>query len=838
MMKKAFVIVMLAALQASSLAVLSTIGVTPLKFDCGARYQGMGGSNVSIASDANSVFSNPGALVWSKGISVSLKDAGNICAGEAYPTGYGTTLGFGVIMNSFPDAPGASSISSSALLLSAGSRLDSILPLPDFTDTEKNIGLGFSFKSLLNQSFSRAGIYDLSGNGWELDAGVLMRALPWVDVGAAGYNLLPYNTLGGGALNWNNVSAESIPAYFKFGMSAKIVGDIRSPYYWEDNTILLATDVEFAQKPLFHLGVEWNRSDQFLLRAGLSQNIRNQEVQTDPSFGVGYKAEDWQYDIAMEKEPVNGDSAFYVSAVYFPKDWFFIAHPLINISLADTQITFKPSIEVSGKVRPEVKVSINSADVPTDAEGNFDTAVPLSIGNNAVTLVTDYLGEKQNWYYNVIRKLVPAVPADIVFPVGTDIVFTPTLDISGHAADGVDKLYINGQQVGLDSAGAFTYSIPMNMGKNEIVVVGEYDDSKVSKSYIFYRKVPPVSGPAELPEVKAAKSGEKKKAPAIRKKINYRLLSYKEALARIKALKLKKSKKSQIMAKFKSYGSNRISKAQLKKASRNGGKIWNYLLAAGYIDPSGSITPQFDGSRASYTPSPDLTAEDNQKAFEILSKAYNPFVATAGMPQSEQWRTLVRSAFSETYEDQPKSDRNPVSIFNFEQFGPKRNAIWNALIDDGYLDANGRVLNKFADDRRSFRLSLPLTRQELDRIFNILLRPVTVTKDDIKMILREQARELAASKEAERLSLIAQRDQDKFNALQALIENATGLRITRRIGMKMPKGYLAVFVITDGRDLALKYLGKNSVSVELYYPATGAWSIIAHLPYSSIRNLI
>ena len=837
-MKRTILILLLILIPSAALADLQSIGIIPLKLNCGARYQGMGNTNVSIPSDANTVFSNPGALVWSKGISVSLKDPNNICAGEAYPTGYGATFGIGILMDSIPDAPGASSVSSSALLLSAGARLDSILPLPDIADTAKNIGLGASFKALLSESMSRPEQGDLTGNGWELDAGLLYRMLPWVDVGAAGYNLLPYQTLGGGALAWNNISAESIPAYFKVGLSAKIVGDIRSPYYWEDNTVMLTTDFEYSKKALMHLGVEWTRSDQYLFRAGLSQSIRNDEIVTDPSFGIGYRTQDWQYDFCFNKEPVNGDQTFYLSAVYFPKDWFFLAHPLINISLQDTQSTFDPSIEVSGKVRPEVRVSINSSDVSTDADGNFKTVLPLNIGSNAVTLTTDYLGERQNQYFNVTRKSIPTSPADIIFPVGTDIVFTDTMNITGKVTDGIDKLFINGQQIALDSAGGFTYSIPLVMGKNIIDVVGEYDNSKVSKSYTFYRKLPPVEGPTKLPELKTTKTPAKEKKTFARRKSSLRPVSYREALLKINQLKIKKSKKAQVLSKFHEYGSNRISKAQLKKASRNWGKIWNYLQAAGYIDSSGAITPLFDGSRASFTPSPDLTEEDNRKAFEILNKAFNPFVASADQSSEDRWKALVKSAFSESYEDLPRADKSPLSIFNLEQFGSRRNAIWNALIEDGYINEKGQILNKFDDNRSSFKLSIPLSRRELDRLFNILLHPVTVTREDMKMILREQAQERAASREALRQAAIAQKDQEKFDRLEALIEQATNLKITRKINLKMPAGYLAVYVVTDGRNLALKYIGNGRVSVELYDKSTGAWSTIAYLPYSLIKNLI
>ena len=150
------ILILILSLSPFSFADLATYNMIPLKLETGARYLGIGSAASSIAYDANSIFFNPGALPWSKGVTVTVKDSNNISAGEAYPTGYGTTLGIGTMITSIKPA-GNVSASSNALILSIGTRLDSILNFPENESLTKNTGFGISFKTLLGQSLSVPG---------------------------------------------------------------------------------------------------------------------------------------------------------------------------------------------------------------------------------------------------------------------------------------------------------------------------------------------------------------------------------------------------------------------------------------------------------------------------------------------------------------------------------------------------------------------------------------------------------------------------------------------------------------------------------------------------------
>ena len=638
------ILVLVLALSPSSFADLSTYNITPLKLETGARYLGLGSAASSIAYDANSMFYNPGAMPWSKGIAATLKDANNISAAEAFPTGYGTTIGIGTMMNSIKFPSG--SFSSNVLVLSVGTRLDSIIYFPQSENFSKNTGLGLNIKTILNQSLSIPGQADQTGTGWDVDFGILHRYSPWIDLGLVGYNLLPEKTLDGGILNWSNSTSESIPSYFKAGISAKVVGDLRSPIYWEDNKIMVSADLEMRKQTLLHIGIEWTRSGIYLARIGLSQNIRQDQVQNDLSYGFGLRNPDWQFDAAIGKDPVNGENVFYVSAVYFPTAWFFLAHPIENISLAEQTETYDSSIEVSGKIRKEVELSINSKMVSADADGRFTYSLPLEPGLNTVTVETDYAGEKQAKTYNIIRKIPPQTPAEVVFLSGSTKTYYDTFEISGRLSEGIKSLTINGQPVSVDESGNFKYSLPLKMGDNILYIEGKTDGITVSKSYTITRIAPPV----------------------------------------IKT----------------------------------------------------------------------LIPEIEKKAVKPVKKPVKKVVTTPVL----------------------KPKPTPVKIV--------------------------KIIPK---------------------------KPQTWKEREAKIIL-------AASREAEKIKQKVKLDQEKFEKLQKLIEQSAGLIISKQIKVKMPPGYLSVYVLNDGRYMALKFLGDEKVAIEVYISTIGKWSTLTYLPYSKIKDLI
>ncbi|KAF0134107.1 MAG: hypothetical protein FD145_863 [Candidatus Saganbacteria bacterium] len=512
-------------------ALLDNYNITPLMLETGARYFGMGATGLAAIDDINAIHNNPGATPWSKGIAISVKNGKNVSASEAYPTGYGTTLGFEILTNNYPNIPNSQNktveLSSNALILSIGAIIDN--------EYINNTGVGLSVKNLIGQTFTVSGQPDQFANGWEIDAGILYRCLPWLDIGAVGCNLLPYKALGGGSLNWTNLPAESIPAYYKVGASGKIFGDIKSPFYTENQELNFAMEIEYRKSLLFHLGAEWIFSNQFALRSGLSQN--------NLYFGGGMRLKDLQFDLSYGKDPINSENQFVISTTYFPSGWFFIAKPIEEISLTNNFETYQSSIEVSGRIKPEVKLSINSASIEADPVGYFFYNLPLKVGENNINVDTFYLNEKQRQSYLVIRNIPPSSPADVFYPIDSQMTYDEAVEVRGKLAKGIESVAVNGYYTPTDINREFNVSISLKIGKNIIEIEGKYDGTSICKSLVIYRKQPKIVSPPETleaPEVNIKAPKPLKKFKTIRKassSFTPEYASIRKAIKQIEAVK-------------------------------------------------------------------------------------------------------------------------------------------------------------------------------------------------------------------------------------------------------------------------------------------------------------
>ena len=120
-MKRFFTVFFLLILCGRGFAQLNELGIYPLRTDTGARPLGLGAAFVALADDANGVLYNPGGLAWAKGITLSFSDIDNIAAVQAYPTGFGSSLGLAVINSKISGIPfnsGEANSNSSVILVS------------------------------------------------------------------------------------------------------------------------------------------------------------------------------------------------------------------------------------------------------------------------------------------------------------------------------------------------------------------------------------------------------------------------------------------------------------------------------------------------------------------------------------------------------------------------------------------------------------------------------------------------------------------------------------------------------------------------------------------------
>ncbi|HTY13150.1 MAG TPA: S-layer homology domain-containing protein [Candidatus Omnitrophota bacterium] len=409
--------ILILAFYGSSMAYLAEIGITPLMLQSGSRPLGMGGAFTGLSNDVNSTFYNPGGLPWAKGISVNVSDLNNISASQAYPTGYGSTLGIAVVQNGATGIPlvngQTADFNSSVLVLSAGSKLSAIPPLAE-NKIAQSLGLGASVKAMIGSSLRETGMSDRTAQGWEFDLGGIYRLNRFTTLGFSGTNLLPYNFLGGGKITWDNGTLEATPAAVRLGGSMKVIGDVWSPLYVEDEELTLAFDIESlrSQSPNYYVGAEWAFGGTYFYRLGYVNRPQKSSV----CFGAGIKADAWGFDIASAPNPMTGSNAVSFSVLYFPEEWVFVRRPVKqyaamkiqdpvkNISPDDNLITYDDHILVSGQAKPGVEVYLNEQAVNVDPNLNFSVMEPLRIGKNLVVVDAFYEGAKLSVERKIFRK--------------------------------------------------------------------------------------------------------------------------------------------------------------------------------------------------------------------------------------------------------------------------------------------------------------------------------------------------------------------------------------------------------------------------------------------------
>jgi len=395
-----------------SQAYLSELNLVPFRVESGSRPLAMGGAFVGLSNDVNAAFFNPGGLPWAKGICLNVKDINNFSASQAYPTGYGSTLGISVLQAGLFDLPVSAGknadFSSAILLLSAGTKLSALPPLSD-NKIADNIGFGINFKTLLALSLRKTGEPDRTAKGLNMDAGLLYKINRFSAMGINASNILS-----GAKLSWDNGLTEEAPMVLRIGGSSKIIGDIWSPIYLEDQEFTLSYDVETmnSQSSSMYFGSEWAYAGTYFLRLGCYVCPQR----TSTSIGLGVRIEDWGVDATSYANPIKGSGDFYLSILYFPEEWVFvkrpaqkyppirIADPVINLSPEDNLITYEDRILVSGTAKPGVEVYVSDQRADIDSNQNFAVLLPLSIGKNLIVIDSYLEGGRLSQEKKIFRK--------------------------------------------------------------------------------------------------------------------------------------------------------------------------------------------------------------------------------------------------------------------------------------------------------------------------------------------------------------------------------------------------------------------------------------------------
>jgi hypothetical protein len=290
---------------------------------------GMGKAFVAAVDDVNSIFLNPAGLAFTKnsgatcGISTFTRDTSNTNLAVFFSTGSSEAFGFGVVgsgtlkpMTTVPTrepvtgrmlppavtAPNA--YSNSVALLSYGTNLGKYLDIPFI----KNASVGLSLKGFFQQIESDDD--NFRANGFDLDFGIIYPINSWLKFGAYGQNILDDKS--GGKFVWTTEDEEAIPADYKAGISAKIMGSgglVKSDRDLFFNFEMEQSDYGKALPALYHAGIEWQALDYLTLRCGLDQlmlisSTLKYSTENDYTTGLGYKYKDLSFDYAYHQ---NGD---------------------------------------------------------------------------------------------------------------------------------------------------------------------------------------------------------------------------------------------------------------------------------------------------------------------------------------------------------------------------------------------------------------------------------------------------------------------------------------------------------------------------------------------------
>jgi len=487
-------LIMMGLTVSPSMAFFTDLGIIPFQYLAAARPLGMGEA-VSAIPDVDSAYYNPGCLAWSNGISLNLRDFGNISAAQSFSIGDDTNLGLAfstLKTTNIPIASGGSAdITRNIITVSFASNLKNV-PIISSYPIAKSVDAGISFKMLLNGSISQTGLTDQMGSGYDLDAGIYYRHLPWLSFGVSGHNLLPYKTLGGGVIKWQGVEGEeSIPAIFKAGTSAKIIGDLRSPIYMEDKELILAFDLEKISTGnlLYHFGGEFTFNNNLFARAGIS-TLNNGEMNL--SLGGGAKFEGWGGNVSYSKDPIKKSGMLFLNLLYYPKEWGFISDPIVRLYPNDGTSTYKIAQIISGEVKPDATLTINGAPVEIDEDNVFEHEISLAPADNIVVVESSYKG-------NDITKIISinlTTPPDNPFE-NINIYDNPTFEygqteapIIGKLKPGATAMTINGIPVTLSGLN-FDATISITTGKNPIDTTVYFEDQPVQTSFTIYREGQP-----------------------------------------------------------------------------------------------------------------------------------------------------------------------------------------------------------------------------------------------------------------------------------------------------------------------------------------------------------
>ena len=380
-----------------------------------------------MADDAYSIFQNPAGLCRIKKWQLASMYSKLIQEVDYNQLGYGLSLGRDALGVAFigasvggslwskrdpvterivPEGEGAIGYKSEVLFLTYSFYLSKYLTYPQL----KNLSIGLNVK-MFNQSLTGLPTRDVYAMGHDLDMGLQYQPNSWLILGAAGYNVLPYSM--GGKLMWGSGIEESIPAEFKLGFAAMLIGEggLREFIFYPQE-LYLSYDYEFAlsgdRPALSHIGLEWRPFEILALRLGLDQDAvatGAEEIGIDNNLaaGVGLHLFNLRFDYAFHTFGVlSANDTHFFSITYGveprkfpayappePEEYIVITEPGKKHITFDTFVVVKGGVTDLKRVK---KLLIEGNEANLYEDGTFMSVVKLP-GYGRTTVEVRAIGE-------------------------------------------------------------------------------------------------------------------------------------------------------------------------------------------------------------------------------------------------------------------------------------------------------------------------------------------------------------------------------------------------------------------------------------------------------------
>lgn len=399
----------------------------PTRISVGARTLGMGKAYAGLADDVVSIFTNPAGLAgidrWQlTSMSGKILDEFNyITLSGIYPTNFGN-LGMAFAgssiggayptrlkSNSDPDDPiyeidptqEQMSYYNNVFLISYADRMEKLINASPWQWTKdlnqrytwlKDVKLGTNLK-IFSVGLAGDGISQGNASGYELDAGIQAKPIPWLSLGGNFQNLLPFSL--GGKLHYASGWEESYPANFKLGLAADVLGPADALRALGGHKVKLMLDADWEPtRPkvptIFHLGAEWTPIDLLSIRAGIDQDMAGAGmIANNLTAGVGLYLNGFRFDYAYHQfygAPGIDNHFFSLTYGVFPK---VSAKDRVKVlSPADKTITYDPKVLVKGKVEDfEVaSLRIMGKNIRILRGNTFEVEAPLNLGKNTIKI--------------------------------------------------------------------------------------------------------------------------------------------------------------------------------------------------------------------------------------------------------------------------------------------------------------------------------------------------------------------------------------------------------------------------------------------------------------------